>query len=167
MSLANKMARQSSQGGMAGRVQSGDPGLFGSLLGAAKGFVTGGPVGAVSGAVSGWRGGSRPAASQLQMPQMPGVRPVPGFRGGMQRLIPGGATGYEPTGQPPKGMRLNKTGYFLKDGTYVPPGTKYVKIRRRNPLNPKALSRAISRIESGKNAASKLSRITIRKKKCG
>ena len=93
-------------------------------------------------------------------PQLP--QRTPGIGGAAQRFFPGGATGYE-GGGPPKGYRLNKSGYFLKSGEYVAPGTKYVKIRRRNPLNPKALDRAISRIESGKKASKRLGRVTVRK----
>jgi hypothetical protein len=39
-----------------------------------------------------------------------------------------------------------------------------VKNRRRNPLNPKAASRAISRLESAKRAVKDLGRVSIRKR---
>jgi len=78
---------------------------------------------------------------------------------------------YSPQNPPPAGTRgyhLNKTGYYTKGGTYVAPGSKWVKNRRRNPLNPRALSRSISRISSAKNAARFLSRVTVRDKQaCG
>jgi len=61
------------------------------------------------------------------------------------------------------GMRLNKSDYFLRDGTFVPRGSRWVKSRRRNPLNPRALDRAIGRISSAKKAAGRLGKITIRK----
>ncbi len=48
----------------------------------------------------------------------------------------------------PRGYRLNKTSYFLKDGTRVEAGTKWVKIRRRNPANARALRKSLSRVES-------------------
>lgn len=48
----------------------------------------------------------------------------------------------------PSGYRLNKTSYFLKDGTRVEAGTKWVKIRRRNPANARALRKSLSRVES-------------------
>lgn len=48
----------------------------------------------------------------------------------------------------PRGYRLNKSDYFLKDGTFVPAGTRFVKVRSRNPANAKALRRALSRAES-------------------
>lgn len=67
-------------------------------------------------------------------------------------------------GPPPAGYRYNKTSYFLRDGTFVPAGTKIVKIRRRNPLNPRALDRAMGRLTSAKRAAKKIGRISIRKK---
>jgi hypothetical protein len=44
-------------------------------------------------------------------------------------------------GPAPSGFHWNKSDYFLKDGTFVPKGTKIVKNRRRNSLNPRALGR--------------------------
>jgi len=159
---------------MAGRpVQyQGDPGLFGSILGGIGGFLTGGPVGAIKGAVSGWKGAPKPAPATglMQPPQsMPGVpgAPVPGFKGAVQRALPGGQTGYYDGAGPKPGLsgwRLNKSGYFLKSGEYVAPGTRWVKSRRRNPLNPRAASRAIARLESAKKAVKGLSRVSIRAK---
>lgn len=98
------------------------------------------------------------------------VTRTPGLKGALQRLVPGGATGFEVTTQAgpsvacPPGFHPNKTSYFLKDGTFVPEGTRCVRNRRRNPMNPRALSRAISRVESAKKASKRLSRITVRKK---
>lgn len=67
-----------------------------------------------------------------------------------------------PVNAPPKGYRLNKSSYWLKSGEFVPAGTRYVKIRRRNPLNPRAASRAMSRLSSAKRAVKDLNRVTIR-----
>ena len=101
------------------------------------------------------------------------VTRVPGLRGLGQRLIPGGATGFETVaangaGIVPKGFHLNKTGYFLSSpeefGTFVAPMTRFVRNRRRNPGNMRAADRAVSRIESAKRMAKRLSRISIRKK---
>lgn len=64
----------------------------------------------------------------------------------------------------PPGYRPNKSSYFLTDGTFVPKDSRCVKIRRRNPLNPRALDRAMGRLTSAKRAAKKLGRVTIRKK---
>lgn len=62
------------------------------------------------------------------------------------------------------GTRPNKSGYWLKSGQYVEPGSVCVRRRRMNPLNPRALSKAMRRIESAKRATAVLGRITIRKK---
>lgn len=71
--------------------------------------------------------------------------------------------------QCPKGMRPNKAPYFefseqIGAVVFHPTGTKCVPYRRRNPLNPKAIDRAISRLESGKRAEKRLKRVTIRSK---
>jgi hypothetical protein len=68
-----------------------------------------------------------------------------------------------PSMEPPSGYKLNKTSYFLRDGTFVPKGTRWVKVRRRNAMNPRALSRAIARVDSAKRWQSRLSGITTRK----
>lgn len=72
------------------------------------------------------------------------------------------------------GYHVNKTGYWVKvrdqmgnwGGQWqrIEAGTKWVKNRRRNPLNPRAASRAISRITSAKKATAMLGRVSIRKK---
>ena len=64
----------------------------------------------------------------------------------------------------PKGFRPNKSSYTLRDGTFVPKGTRCVRNRRLNPMNGRANRRAISRIKSAKRMQKELSRITIRKK---
>ena len=90
--------------------------------------------------------------------------PTPGVIGFGQRAIPGGATGYQ--APPPNGgtgYHLNKTGYFLKDGTFVAPESRWVKNRRRNPGNMRALSRSLGRIKSAKRMTKALGLITIRK----
>jgi hypothetical protein len=63
----------------------------------------------------------------------------------------------------PTGFHPNKSAYWTSAG-YVAKGTKCVRNRRRNPLNPRALDRAIGRITSAKRASKKLGRITVRKK---
>jgi len=165
---------------MAGdRGMYGDPGLFGFLgkvvktglgvvsklgipiasgiAGTVAGFIPGGPglPGPVSPTVS--RFGGIPAISLQTQAQVP----ARGFRGAVQRALPGGATGMEMC---TTGTRPNKSGYYVQGGQYVEPGSVCVRSRRMNPLNPRALSRAMRRIESAKRATSVLSRITIRKK---
>ena len=165
MSLAVKTARATSQGGIGrGRnVTAGDPGLFGFLGGVAKtalGFVTGGPGGAVRAAAGAIR---RPAAPRPGVPFAQVLpAPSPGVVGAIQRAVPGGASGFEPAVACPQGHHANRSDYFLRDGSFVAKGTRCVKNRRRNPLNPRAASRAISRITSAKRATKMLGRITIR-----
>ena len=145
---------------------AGDPGLFSSIGGfvkrAATGFLAGGPLGAgiavASPVLRQIGGGSRniampgptdPLTSQIQrMPGLPMIAPPSGPVAG-------------PGMQKPAGYHLNKSGYFLKDGTYVAPGTKWVKNRTRNFANGKALNRAISRT-AGFNRLVKRSRKNLR-----
>ena len=54
------------------------------------------------------------------------------------------------------GCHPNKAEYCLKSGERVFKGTRCVRNRRRNPLNPRALDRAISRIGSAQNAVARL-----------
>lgn len=56
-----------------------------------------------------------------------------------------------------KGHHFNKRGYWTKAG-YVPAHTRCVKNRRRNPLNPRALHRAASRMVGFQSAAAKVER---------
>jgi hypothetical protein len=142
----------------------GDPGLFGFLgkvgkaaLGGAIGLVTGGPGGAVAGATSAFLPSS---SSSIPIGPGPGIvqQPVPGLIGKAQRFVPGGATGFESVACP-RGFHPNKADYWLQDGTYVPKGSRCVKNRSRDPLNPRALRRAVARVDADKTWQSKLSEI--------
>ena len=154
--------------------------IGGAALSALRGrFQPGGPTPGTFTLPSG-RGsviGARLAAVQTPFrPAQPGigspVTRVPGIRGSLQRLLPGGATGFEVGagggfgGIPPKGFHLNKTGYFLQTGEFIAPMTRFVRNRRRNPGNMRAADRALSRIESAKRMAKRLGRVTIRARKC-
>jgi len=86
---------------------------------------------------------------------MPGI-PIGGGRAiHPAAFLPGGApliTRETPRmeameGLPPAGYRLNKSSYFLKDGTFVPARSRYVRIRRRNFANGRALRRSIGRVQ--------------------
>ena len=88
--------------------------------------------------------------------------PRPGVVGAVQRFLPGGATGMVELACP-SGHRANKTSYFLKDGTFVEKGSRCVKRRQRNPLNPKAMSRAIGRIDGGKRFQNRMAQISTGK----
>jgi len=161
--------------------QMGDPGIFGDIGRFIGGAVKSVPIfgGLVGGGITALSNALDPVKPKTQPTSVPFIKPMniqsvqtnggyaqpglprPGFVAAAQRAVPGGQTGMM---QAPKGYRLNKTGYYTKSEGWVEPGTKFVKIRRRNPLNPKALDRAISRIESGKRASKKLSRVTVRKR---
>jgi hypothetical protein len=102
---------------------------------------------------------------QTPFPQLPDSTKTSGVSTPFGSI--GTTTTYYPTagGAPPPGGRgyhLNKAAYYTKGGKLVAAGTKWVKNRRRNPLNPRALSRSISRITSAKNAAKFLGRVTVR-----
>jgi len=192
MSASIKVARMRTQGGVMAqrRVMGGDPGLFGSigrLVGGAiktvgkvvssvpgVGGVAGGVLGTVGGAIAG--GGPKTIpAPRINLPTliptqtMPiPVTPSPGISGGIARLLPGGKSGYEVAvpmgvGQSPSGYHWNKSSYFLSDGTFVPEGSKLVKNRRRNAANPRALDRALGRVNSAKRLQHKLSKISTGK----
>lgn len=63
----------------------------------------------------------------------------------------------------PSGYRLNKTAYYTRSQGWVPARSKCVKVRRRNPANPRALDRALSRLDMAKRLQSKLSGYTTKK----
>lgn len=186
MSLAIKAARAR----QFRRTPMGDPGLFGFINSVAKGLSGLPVVGGVANVVDRLIPDPAPTIvgrpiSAPFVPQGPGVPPAP--PGGQIRVGPitidplgAGAPGMGVAFGPqitaagpqngsapvvPSGYHLNKTGYFLKDGTYVAPRSRYVKNRRRNPLNPRALSRALSRLDSAKKAATVMQRFSIRKPK--
>lgn len=179
-------------GAPTGPVQAGIFGSIGKFLGGAiGGFIRGGPIGAIRGGIGGVTGGGRSMpgtgrptafAGPQQAPPITPVTinpPFGGPPGAGVTFFPGpGQAAPAPPGPPimmngagpavagarAPGIHLNKTSYFLRSGTFVPAGTKWVKNRRRNSLNPRALSRSIARVEGFKKATKRASRITIRKK---
>ena len=161
----------------------GDPGFFGDLWGGIKGavggLVTGGPLGAIGGAIGGFTGASQTQPTSI--PTLPPMRtlpltiqqvPTPGARGAIERFLPGGSTGMmdDPqyrAGKPSQtGWHWNKSGYFLKSGEWVPAGTKQVRNRKMNPLNPSAVKSSMKRLGRAKTAAKDINRVTIRKRAC-
>jgi len=185
MSLAIKSALQAraSAGFSAPRAlqaTSDGGGLFGQIGGLFKrGLTSVGRkiVGALTGATQGPRtpgGVPFPGGGGIvqQVPrggfQVPPelVVPVPGIGGAIQRFLPGGQTGLQVQTSgvgSPKGFHLNKSSYFLKNGTFIEKGTVFVKNRRRNPLNPRALRNAIGRVDAGKIWQGKLAEISTGK----
>jgi len=66
----------------------------------------------------------------------------------------------EPRICPPRGFHLNKSSYFLRDGTFVERGTVFVRNRRLNNANGQAQAKAITRLEKGADNAKKLLKAT-------
>lgn len=94
---------------------------------------------------------------QVQLPSVgAGGINLGGFQAGSFGPMTGGGTPMvaAPNGQlcQVKGYHLNKSGYFTRQG-YVPAGTACVKNRRMNPLNPRAASRAMRRLDGFSRAA--------------
>jgi hypothetical protein len=136
--------------------------LWGAVVGAVEGFVAGGPAGAIAGGVMGLAsgGGGSPGTAVAVRPAAP-VTPFGGFGiGGGATIGPGGAqVGYgltwggQPTatatiaaGQCPKGYHLNK--HPLKASrTHGAVAARSICVRNRhmNPLNYRALRRALTR----------------------
>lgn len=117
-------------------------------------------------------GGGGPSIFPTSLPSPDSVK-VTGTSVGFGAYSSGSATAYftpQQNGgaacQLGSGTHLNKTGYFLKSGQYVAPRTKCVKNRRRNPLNPRALSRAMGRLASAKRAAKALDRFEVKGRRC-
>lgn len=105
-----------------------------AIGGAVKGFVTGGPLGAIRGAASTF---VKPKTMSI-IPVTPGatfgggtIVPTPGLTGFAQRIVPGGATGFE-----------------------------FRRRRRMNPANVKALRRAIRRAKSFERLARRVGSFT-------
>jgi len=139
----------------------GDPGLldiFGKVTGVV-GNILPGPLGAVakvaSQALTPRPSTTRPSPTAIPRPQttMTGISigGASGIRVGRETTTASGfyAQGVSPGGGGsdgcPKGYKLNKTGYFLRSGQFIPPESKCVRIRTRNFANGKALTKAISR----------------------
>jgi len=127
------------------------------------------------------------------MPAMPGtgrggITLTDRLRGAGQVMVPGGVETFGcngadgiprvpvtsmrpaavPINQPrPRGYRPNRSSYYTKDGTWHEKGQWWVKSRTVNPLNPKALARAATRVGRFNEGKKKTSHITVRAKKCG
>lgn len=72
-----------------------------------------------------------------------------GVTGAIERFLPGGATGIQPIlagSGCPSGMHPNRSSYFTQSEGFIQKGTKCVSNRRRNPLNPRAARRSMSRL---------------------
>jgi len=137
---------------------AGDPGWLSSLwkkvIRPAAGFLIGGPVGAiVGGALSG--GGSAPAPAQPPMAPPPGsVGGAITFPGGTQLSVAG------VMGQPgaPAPGGITPAGYHLDKKTR----TRWVRNRRMNVANPRALRKAMRRVQGFEKLAKRTIQFTRR-----
>lgn len=152
-------------------VRGGDPGILGAIGGAigsifpGVGTAVGAGLGTLAeGLIGGGRKPSRPATTTVER-QYPFLGGVFGGRGSTTITQRPGVPSFGPqmtTGTVtqeigcPSGYHPNKSGYFTKSEGYIPKGTKCVKNRRRNPANPRALDRAMGRLNSAKRMQSKL-----------
>jgi len=138
-----------------GDYYQGDPGLFKSLVKGALGIASMVPgIGGVARSARSvlFPGAGTPATMPAppmgtpilrmtpQGPTFPAA-PVPGVSGAIQRILPGGASGYQSTGLP-SGYHLNKAPNRV---TGQPAGSYLVRNRSMNPGNAKALRRSIRR----------------------
>jgi hypothetical protein len=116
--------------------------------------------------------------TRMALPQLPMQQPdsvvqrgitIPGLFQGpttTTHYSPAAPAGAHPGQGCGSGYHTNKTGYWTRQG-FVPAGSKCVRNRKRNPLNPRAASRAMSRLSSAKKAAKFLGSISIRERGCG
>ncbi len=163
MSLAIRSAQAAGAGGISRRQNVQGGGILSSIGGALKtvartavSVLAPAPIARVANVALSTS--AAPSARLVaQTPQLPGApmgAPRTGVRAAIARALPGGDTGLG--GGCSSGFHPNKTAYFLRDGTFVDVGTRCVKNRRRNPLNPRALDRSLGRIASTGNALKRL-----------
>ena len=129
--------------------------IWGGVKGAIGGFVKGGPLGAIGGAVSGAIGKpkgtsiiSLPAGMPTMIPAGGTIMKKPGITGAVERIVPGGESGYQVVGARrkrmnvanPKALRraIRREAGFVKLAKRALRGTAYTittKGRSRRPVN--------------------------------
>ncbi len=176
MSLALKAVRGTSmagvqEGGLFGSIFGGIKKVAGAVLPIAAGIIPGG--GAISTGLSLFnrlkgRGGGASTGRSVAPVSLP--RPGGGFPGPLNFAPPGAAArgtsvGFEAGTKLAcvSGHHPNKSDYFLRSGEFVAAGTRCVRNRRRNSMNPRALDRAIGRVDGAKKIQHTLSHITTKK----
>lgn len=75
--------------------------------------------------------------------------------GGGTAMVPSGACAI-------KGYHLNKHGYFTHRDGWIPPHSKCVKNRHRNPLNPRAARHAAGRLHGFQKLVARVERVVRR-----
>jgi len=137
---------------------AGDPGWLSSLwkkvIKPAAGFLIGGPVGAVIGAASS-------GAGQAVGPPAPALAPPPGSIGGAV-TFPGGTrvavAGVIPHAGAPGMAGHTPAGFHLDKKTR----TRWVRNRRMNVANPRALRKAMRRVQGFEKLAKRTISFTRR-----
>ena len=140
----------------------GDPGFFDFLKKVASVAITASPVGQAFGAIRTFRDRVAPRAAPARI--APAVRPIPQRRSlgpigtaigvaaapiavsAVAARLSSGAGDIQPAG-----THLNKSSYFLRDGTFVAARSRFVRNRTRNNANGRALRRAIGRAKGFDN----------------
>jgi hypothetical protein len=167
------------RGGMAG-----DPGLFdviGKVVGgvakvasgAVGGFLSGGPVGAIGGAITSIIKPSTSKPTTVALPfASPQVQRLPTLTSSALPGIGTAVSSYGPAtssqgGAPGqfclKGYHKNKSAYFHKRlNMWVDEGSACVKNRRMNPLNPRAASRAMRRLDGFSKATRSVEKMMVK-----
>lgn len=155
--------------------------LLGAVLGGIGGFITGGPAGAVLGAIGGAGGGGGGAAPTPFAQGPTGImqsNPLPGIQIGTNtynpmNILPGGKPFKQPTHSvlAAPGVCAMGRGYHVirHQGKYGPAGSYCVRNRHMNPLNPRALKRALRRAEKFEHFARRVvnARYFSTHKSCG
>lgn len=146
-----------------------------SLLGSVIGGITGLATGGIGGAIAGWSaggaiGGPKPPTIAPVAPSMPSLPAVGGGGSwwnqpitipgvGTAGTIPLGFPGTQPStgGQCPRGYHLNKHALAAsKRHGALPARSICVRNRHLNPMNPRALSRALRREKRARKIVRKL-----------
>lgn len=104
----------------------------------------------------GARASGRPAPRLPESPEMRknrrvGIAPQDRFQNGCPP---------DPAVCAPRGFHVNKSSYFLSDGTFIAKGSRFVRNRRLNNANGRAQDKAIVRLEKGQDHAKKLLKAT-------
>lgn len=157
--------------------------LLGGLTGAIGGFLTGGPAGAVVGGIAGAMGGGGGPSVPTFAPQGGGStgilqsNPLPGIQIGKTTINPGSILpGGQPFIQPTRTVMAAPgvcamRGYHpvKQHGKYGAAGSYCVRNRQMNPLNPRALKRALKRAEKFEHFARRVvnARYFSTHKSCG
>jgi len=92
-----------------------------------------------------------PESDQMRANRSVGIAPQDRFQNGCPP---------DPGVCAPRGFHVNKSSYFLSDGTFIAKGSRFVRNRRLNNANGRAQDKSIVRLEKGQDHAKKLLKAT-------